>query len=144
MPGTRSRTRSFFRGEFGHELLPEYLAVSGRRKSPGISEKAAEIQGIVIADQGRDIADGIVGGLQQDLGIADPDLQQILYGGDADRVPEAAPEPACGHTAGCRVVFNADLFFVVILEICPCTVYFILDKTGDPGRFLGHAPVHGH
>ena len=85
--------------DFRQKFLPVAFSVTGGRDALRPAEKAAEIQGIVIPDNRRNVADRIIRGLQERLGVADPDLKDILHGRCARGASKAPAEPARGHAA---------------------------------------------
>ena len=124
-------------------FLPIYLSVTGGRDPLGLAEKAAEIHGIVIADDGRDVGDRIIRGLQEGLRVADPGLKDVLHGRCARGISKAPGEPARRHAAGSRVLLDADILIIMLLKVLPCTGHLVLDETGDPRDAFCHPPVDG-
>ena len=119
------------------------LSVTGGGDTLCLAEKAAEVHGIVIADNRRYVADRIIRGLQKGLRVPDPGLEDVLHGRCARSISKAPGEPACGHAAGSRVLLDADIFIIMLLEVLSGTGHLVLDEAGDSGDTFCHPPVDG-
>ena len=129
------------------DLLQVFLAidlsVTGGGDTLGPAEKTAEVHGIIIADDRRNVGDRIIRGLQKGLRIADPGLKDVLHGRCACGISKAPGEPARRHAAGSRVLLDADILIIMLLEVLPGAGHLVLDEAGDPWDAFCHPPVDG-
>ena len=95
-----------------------------------LAEKAAEVEGILVADNGGDLCHGVIGGFQQAGGIVHPDGQQVLHGGMVHDLLKIPLEVADAHIPGLSVVLDGDGLVVMLVEVTAGVLHFLLDVGG--------------
>lgn len=104
----------------------KHLPIIRRRNAPLFLKDPAEIEGIIISNDGRDFSNVIIRGFQQGYGVADSDVQDVLHGRDLGNLLEIAHEPADAHASGLGKIFNGNGFVVVLAEITAGMFHFFL------------------
>lgn len=83
--------------QISKKFFPVGFPIFQRRKPFLLSEDPAEIHGVIISDDLRDLADRPVCGLEKNLRISHAHVQHKFHGRDADDSAEAFVEPARAH-----------------------------------------------
>ena len=99
-------------------------------------EDAAEIQGIIIANDAGDLIDVVVCSFQQTDGVVDSYGEYVLHGGFCRQLFEIPQEPADRHASGFGVLFDVNFFIIMLSEIAPGKLHFILNEGTDSGVML--------
>lgn len=97
---------------------------------------AAEIERIVITDNGRDLSDCVVGGFQQILRVVHTDVEDVLLRGYTVYLLEVAHEQADTGMPGLGILFNIDGLVVMLVEILTGKVHLLLNSRGNKRRLL--------
>ena len=92
-----------------------------------LCEDSAEIQGIVVTDDGSDFRYIIIRAFQQTDCVVNPDVQDVLHGRLAGNLLEIAQEPADAHIPGKCIFLNIDILVVMLLEVASGNTHFFLD-----------------
>ena len=114
--------------------MPAELAGSD---SALLFEQAAEVQRVLVTDDFSDLRDIAGGGLQQALGIGDPEGEEVLHGCRTGIVPETPDKPADAHAPASGVFFNANGMVVAGMEMGDGQVHLVNEKNIlAPGLFF--------
>ena len=101
----------------------------------------AEIQGIVIPDNARNLIDGVSCIFQQYLCVGHPKRSNELHRCFPGIFFEVANEPAHTHTKGRGIRINIDVMVVIHIKVRGSSIHLPVQKFVFQGVFLGYGSV---
>ena len=92
---------------------------------------SAEIQGVIVPNDGGDLSYGVIGSFQQVLCVVHADVEEVLLGRNTVHFLEVAHEQTDAGVTGLGVFFDIDGLVVMLVEILTGKVHLLLNRCGN-------------
>ena len=102
------------------------LSVVGRGDTLLLFEDAAEIQGVIVADDGGYFCYIIISAFQQADRVVDSNAKDVLHGRLCGDFLKFLQKVTDTHISGQGILFDIDVFVVMLLEISSGNTHFLL------------------
>jgi len=121
-------------GEGG--LFFQKLAVIGWSLPFLFVVETAEVERVIVTDNGGDFGDGVIGGLQQTLSIVHAEIENVLFGRNLVHLFEIAHEQTDAHMARLGKILDVDRLVVMFVEILAGKSHLFLHLSADNRRLF--------